>query len=68
MDPFHVHNLPGIMGLPILSSIGGRIVAAVMEHPEVKKLMESGQKFDVCFLEVFHANALAVKKFKSNLK
>lgn len=60
MSPFKVHNMPTIVGFFILHSIGNQIVEAVMEHPEIQKFMKSGEKYDVCFLEVFHANALAV--------
>jgi hypothetical protein len=67
MDPFTIHNLPTLGGIFILHSFGNDMVEAVMEHPEVQKFMKSGEKFDVCFLEVFHANALAVstKTFKT---
>jgi hypothetical protein len=53
--------MPTLGSIFMLHKFGGEIVEAVMEHPEVQKFIKSGEKFDVCFLEVFHANALTVR-------
>lgn len=49
------------MGILMLHGIGRDILKEVMEHPKVIEFMKSDEKYDVCFLESFHANALAVR-------
>ena len=36
------------------------MVTAYLSHPEVKTLMDSGEKFDVCIIEMFNADAFLV--------
>lgn len=62
MDPFAIHNYPRLTGIPMLHSYGAKVVIALMENPEMQMFMKSDEKFDVCFLEVFHSNALAVSE------
>lgn len=51
------------MGVPFLHFIGNKLTGVVMENEEVQKFMKREEKFDVCFLESFHANALTVSDF-----
>lgn len=46
--------------IPFLYKIGGEMVTAYLSHPEVKTLMDSGEKFDVCIIEMFNADAFLV--------
>lgn len=57
-NPFEIRKLPKFIGIQFLQHMGKETVTTVMEHPNVRKLMKSDEKFDVCFLEVFHAHAL----------
>lgn len=48
--------------------MGSDLVITVLEHPAVIKLLESDEKFDVCVIEVFNADALIVSSlFDYNL-
>lgn len=47
----------------MLYSFGAMGVEMTMEHEGVKKLMESGEKFDVCVLEIFNTDAAIVSFF-----
>lgn len=62
-NPFVIHRLPSVMEIPMLHGIGKDIVKGVMEHPKVIEFMKSDEKFDICFLESFHANSLTVSIF-----
>jgi hypothetical protein len=59
-DPFVIHKMPQILVLSILHGLGSKLVPVVMEHPKVVEFMKSGEKYDICFLEVFHASAFTV--------
>lgn len=63
--------------LLILYYHGTMGVKMTMEHEGVRKLMDSGEKFDVCVLEIFNVDAVMVRflryilylfKIFSNLK
>lgn len=48
--------------LYFLSKLGIVTVDAYMQHPNVQKLLNSKDKFDVCVLETFNADAFMVRK------
>lgn len=44
----------------LLYSMGELMVDTYMTHPNLKKLMGSGEKFDICLFENFNTEALFV--------
>lgn len=46
--------------------MGSDLVHAVMSHPNVQELMNSEEKFDICIIEVFNADAFSVCVLKLN--
>lgn len=48
--------------MAFLSKIGGDLVEIYMQHANVINLMESGEKFDVCIIELFQADAFLVRQ------
>ncbi|KAL7024822.1 hypothetical protein ACKWTF_013204 [Chironomus riparius] len=59
IDPFKLRKLPLIAGIPFLHWMGNKFAKLVIEHENVQKLLNSKEKFDVCFLETFHGNAMS---------
>lgn len=55
-----MHNAPVPIVLPILFKMGSDLVNEVMVHPEVQNLLKSNEKFDVCIIEIFNADAFLV--------
>jgi hypothetical protein len=53
-------QLNPIMLMTFLYKLGIDTVNTYMEHPEILKFMKSEQKFDVCIIEIFNADALLV--------
>ena len=51
--------------LMFMAKLGNDIVHNVMSNPKVEELMNSGEKFDVCIVEVFEEEALLVSDSKS---
>jgi hypothetical protein len=47
----------------VLYSFGAMAVEMTMEHEGVRNLMDSGEKFDVCVLEIFNTDAAVVRIF-----
>lgn len=48
--------------MAFLSKIGGDLVEIYMQHANVINLMKSGEKFDVCIIELFQADAFLVRQ------
>lgn len=61
INGFQVGNLHPLMSIPFLYKLGNDMVESHMIHPEIQKLMQSGEKFDVCIIEVFNVDALLVR-------
>ena len=59
-DPFNLRKMPKILGIPFLHNVGNELVEVVMENDKVRNFIKTREKFDVCFLEVFHFHALSV--------
>lgn len=53
---------PAILMFVLMYSMGADLVEMYLKHPEVTKLLESDEKFDVCVFEIFAADALLVNK------
>lgn len=51
--------------MSMLFKMGSDLVHSVMVHSNVQTLMNSGEKFDVCIIEVFNADAFIVRVTKS---
>lgn len=47
-----------------LYKMGGDLSEKYLQHPEVKKLLESEEKFDICLFEFFAADSLLVNSTK----
>jgi len=60
MDPFALRRQPLVIGIPFLHFMGNKFTKMLFEHENVEKLLKRKEKFDVCFLETFHANAISV--------
>jgi hypothetical protein len=45
-----------------LYKLGGDMIHTYMKHPEVVKFLNSGEKFDVCVIEMFNADAFLVRR------
>ena len=52
--------MPKLIEIPILHNFGNALVELVMENEDVRNFIKTREKFDVCFLETFHSNALSV--------
>lgn len=55
---FTIANIPNFLVLTFLHKMGGLASEFVLQHPNVKKLMESNLKFDVIITEIFCSEAL----------
>lgn len=53
-----------MMGL--LYYVGGDVVKSYMNHPGTLELLNSDEKFDVCVIEIFNADAMLVRDMKFN--
>lgn len=62
VNPFTFGKLPIPIMMWSLFSFGAMAVEMTLEHEGVKKLMKSGEKFDICVLEIFNVDAAAVSK------
>lgn len=60
-NPFNFGKLPAPLMLFMLYNFGAMGVEMLMENENVVKLMKSGEKFDVCILEVFNIDAAMVR-------
>ncbi|XP_070504965.1 UDP-glycosyltransferase UGT5-like isoform X2 [Chironomus tepperi] len=59
VDPFALRKLPLIAGIPFLHFMGSKFATAVFENQNVVELLKRKEKYDICFLETFHANAIS---------
>lgn len=59
-NPFTFANMPAPVMFGMLMWMGAEIFEQTVTHPEVQKLMNSGEKFDVCVIEIFNTEALTV--------
>jgi len=55
---FEFRKIPGIFLFTFLYSMGAELVDSVMTHDKVLKLMKSKEKYDICVVEIFNADAL----------
>lgn len=65
---FNIFDIGGIhpaFVISILFSMGKQLVTSYLEFPEIQKFMKSDEKFDVCIIEAFNADAMLVNE---NLK
>lgn len=60
MNAFVLRKLPKIISAPFLHNWGNEIASDVLEHSKVQEFLKKKEKFDICFLEVFHVNSLSV--------
>lgn len=60
MNAFELSGMPAPMMFGFLYKMGYDIVDAILLHENVKELMKSKEKFDVCILETFNIDALVV--------
>lgn len=44
--------------------MGAELAELYLNHLEVQKLLKSDEKFDVCVIEIFMADALLVSEFR----
>ncbi|KAG5672607.1 hypothetical protein PVAND_002722 [Polypedilum vanderplanki] len=58
-NAFIIRKMPKITQFTFLHSMGNKLVDAVMNNTNVKEFMKRKEKFDICFLETFHTNALS---------
>lgn len=69
---FEFGKIHPIFGVVFLYKMGADLVEGTLSAPEVSKFIESGEKFDVCIVEVFNADAFLVscmiveRKFKQS--
>jgi hypothetical protein len=61
MNMFDIGNYHPILTISFLYKMGNDLVNGVMELPQVQELLESNEKFDVCVIESFNADAFLVK-------
>lgn len=59
-DPFKIANMPRILEIPFLHNVGNDLVEVLMENKNVRNFIKTREKFDVCFMETFHFNAMSV--------
>lgn len=59
-NPFTFGKLPSALMIFMLYNFGALGVEMLMENDNIQTLMNSGEKFDVCVLEVFNIDALMV--------
>lgn len=62
LNAFEFSKMPPWIMVGFLYKMGYDLVDAIMVHENVKNLMNSKEKFDVCILETFNIDALTVKK------
>lgn len=48
--------------ITFLYKLGIDTVDAYLQHPNVQKLLKSDEKFDVCVIEIFNADAFLVSR------
>lgn len=63
VNPFSFGKIPIPIMMISLFYFGAMSVDMTMEHEGVRKLMDSGEKFDVCVLEIFNNDAAVVSMF-----
>lgn len=63
-NAFEIGTIHPVFMIPFLYQMGSDLVISTLEHPGVVKLLESNEKFDVCLMEVFNADALIVSSTK----
>lgn len=60
-NAFDWENMNMALATFMMYSMGADIVEKYMKHPEMKRLLESKEKFDVCVFEVFGSDSLMVR-------
>lgn len=58
-DAFKFGSTP-LVSFYLMYSMGADVSETYMKHPKVTKLLKSNEKFDVCIIEIFGADALLV--------
>lgn len=61
LNMFDIGNMPTISMIPFLYFMGADLVKSYLDHPGIQEFLKSGEKFDVCIIEVFNADALLVR-------
>lgn len=60
MNAFEFAKMPAAVMFGFLYKMGYDLVDSIMLHDNIKALMNSKEKFDVCILETFNIDALTV--------
>lgn len=62
-NAFDFEDMNQLIGFVLMYSMGAQLFEKYANHPEMKKLLESDEKFDVCVFEVFANDAFFVRIF-----
>jgi hypothetical protein len=60
-NPFMLGDMHPLVIISVLYDFGANLVRTFMEHPEVVKFMDRKEKFDICVIENFNADAFLVR-------
>lgn len=63
-NPFVLGDISPMILVTFVYKLGGDTINVYMQSPEIIKFMASGEKFDICIIEVFNAEAFLVKIFR----
>nr|QIK00375.1 UDP-glycosyltransferase [Xylotrechus quadripes] len=57
---FELEHVNPFLNIPFMNWIGNKVTQMTFEHPKLKKLLNSGEHFDVVIVEQFYNDALKV--------
>lgn len=60
-NAFDIGNMHPIVTMSFLYKMGSDLVNSYMEYPEIKEFLKTKEKFDVCIIEIFNADAMLVR-------
>lgn len=58
---FLIGTMHPLAAVAFLFKMGSDLVHQCMEHDGVQKLLKSNEKFDICIIEIFNADAMLVR-------
>lgn len=64
LNGFTLGNMSPVMIMTFLYKLGNDLVNAYMTNPAVLNFLKEDEKFDVCIIEIFNADALLVSTIK----
>lgn len=64
-NAFDIGNMHPIVTMSFLYKMGSDLVNSYLEYPEIKDFLKTKEKFDVCIIEIFNADAMLVRLKKS---